>query len=368
MAKKKTSAGPPSAEAQEHALATLRQADEPLDAKALAKLLQEPHHISAADLAPVLEAFVASGRLIQYPGKTAKGQPRYWDRDAGAIARQAALSLLRTADEPLTAKEIAGTLTTPMKFPEKDLDPILKECTAAGLIHSIPPKTAKSKERFWGQDFLEYGRRRVLETLKLKGPLATAKLQTTLKDLDKGQFDRVLSSLEERGAVFRHPPRKSGPELLGSRPPAPEDYLKEVQTLLTKVVTTLRSANVPLDALRRAIVQLAEGAGIPFGAGMSTPPAPAKPITVDLIALMQRLEPGVERGALVGIRDLRQAAGMPKAQFDELMLHLARDGRLSLHRHDYPASLSAAERDDLVTDAHGQFYVGVALRQSPGQV
>lgn len=368
MAKKKTSAGPPSVEAQEHALATLRQADEPLDAKALAKLLQEPHHISAAELTPVLKAFVASGRLIQYPGKTAKGQPRYWDRDAGAIARQSALILLQNADEPLTAKDVAGKLATPLKFSEKELVPILEEYVTAGLIHAIPRKTAKGQPRFWGQDLLEYGRWRVLETLKLKGPLAPAKLQTTLKDLDKGQFDRVLSSLEERGAVFRHPPRKSGPELLGSRPPAPEDYLKDVQTLLTKVVKTLRGANVPLDALRRAVVHLIEGAGIPFGAGVSTPSVPTKPAAVDLIALMQRLEPGAERGALVGVRDLRRAAGMPKAQFDELMLHLARDGRLSLHRHDYPASLSAAERDDLVTDAHGQFYVGVALRQSPGQI
>ncbi len=367
MAKKKTSAGPPSVDAQEHALATLRQADEPLDAKALAKLLQEPHHISAVDLAPVLEAFVVSGRLISYPRKTAKGQPRYWDRDAGAIARQAALSLLRTADEPLTAKEIAGKLTTPMKFSEKDLAPILEECTAAGLIHSIPPKTAKSKARFWGQDLLEYGRRRVLETLKLKGPLAPAKLQTSLKDLDKGQLDRVLRSLEEGGAVFRHPPRKTGPDLIGNRPPAPEDYLKDVRTQLTKVVKTLRGANVPFDALRRAVVQLAEAAGIPFG-GAPTSPAPAKPANVDLVALMLRLEPGAGRGALVGARDLRRAAEMPKTQFDELVLQLARDGRLSLHRHDYPASLSAAERDELVADAHGQFYVGIALRQSPGQV
>jgi len=67
MAKKKTSAGPPSAEAQEHALATLRQADEPLDAKALAKLLQEPHHISAADLAPAAAQQAKQVRVSRIP-------------------------------------------------------------------------------------------------------------------------------------------------------------------------------------------------------------------------------------------------------------------------------------------------------------
>lgn len=367
MAKKRGSAGPPSVEACEHAVAMLRQADEPLDAKALAKLLQEPHRISAGDLAPVLEAFVDGGMLIRYPGKTAKGQPRYWDRDAGAIARQAALLLLQTADEPLTAKDVAAKLSTPLKFSEKELARILEECTTAGLIHAIPPKAAKGKPRFWSQDILEFGRRRTLETLKLKGPLPPAKLQTALKEIDNGQFDRVLRSLEERGAVFRHPPRKTGPDLIGNRPPAPEDYLKDVQTQLTKVVKTLRGANVPFDALRRAVVQLVEAAGIPFG-GAPTSPAPAKSAAVDLISLMQRLEPGAERGTLVGARDLRRAAGMPKSQFDELVLQLARDGRLSLHRHDYPASLSAAERDELVADAHDQFYVGIALRRPPGQV
>lgn len=113
MAKKRSPAGPPSVEVREHALAVLQQADEPLEAKALAKLLQEPHRISAAALALVLEKFVESGTLIQYPGKSAKGQPRYWDRDAGAIARQAALLLLQNADEPLTAKDVAGKLAAP---------------------------------------------------------------------------------------------------------------------------------------------------------------------------------------------------------------------------------------------------------------
>jgi hypothetical protein len=84
---------------------------------------------------------------------------------------------------------------------------------------------------------------------------------------------------------------------------------------------------------------------------------------VDLLALIRRIEPGAERGALVVSRDLRRAARLEKETFDRTVLDLARQGRLSLHRHDYPASLTAAERDDLVTDGAGTYYVGVALRR-----
>lgn len=94
-------------------------------------------------------------------------------------------------------------------------------------------------------------------------------------------------------------------------------------------------------------------------------PRPAKRVLpVDLVALMQQIEPGALRGALVGARDLRRAAEMPKEKFDAEALRLAKAGTLSLHRHDYPASMTPAERDELVTDGRGTFYVGMALRQN----
>ncbi|MEY3226139.1 MAG: hypothetical protein RLZZ536_758, partial [Planctomycetota bacterium] len=37
-----------------------------------------------------------------------------------------------------------------------------------------------------------------------------------------------------------------------------------------------------------------------------------------------------------------------------------------LHRHDFASSLSVVERDELVTDGEGQYFVGMALRT--GQV
>lgn len=83
----------------------------------------------------------------------------------------------------------------------------------------------------------------------------------------------------------------------------------------------------------------------------------------DLVTLMRTLDPCANRGALLGCRDVRRAAGLPyKAAFDALTLMAARDGLVSLHRHDAPSWLTQAERDEMVTDGR-EFYVGMAIRQ-----
>ena len=81
-------------------------------------------------------------------------------------------------------------------------------------------------------------------------------------------------------------------------------------------------------------------------------------------ARVDALDAGADAGSLVSARDLRRAAGKDKRSFDEAVLALSREGRLSLHRHDHVASLSPQERDDLVTDGAGNYYVGVAIRRS----
>ena len=78
---------------------------------------------------------------------------------------------------------------------------------------------------------------------------------------------------------------------------------------------------------------------------------------------MRQIEPGADNGALVAARNLRRAAKLDKHEFDRAVLELARNGRLTLHRHDFATSLSATERDELVSDGEGTFYVGMALRR-----
>jgi len=67
-------------------------------------------------------------------------------------------------------------------------------------------------------------------------------------------------------------------------------------------------------------------------------------------------------GALLSVRGLRSHCALDKPRFDGAVLRLAAAGELSLHHHDFPASLPEAERAALVEDPHGVHYVGVAPR------
>ena len=271
------------------------------------------------------------------------------------------------AVEALSPQALAKLLPASHKVSAKALLPVLEECVENGTFHRIPPATAKGKPRYWHADVMEYGNRAIIKALGSKGPQTAANLKKAAKGLSDVQFRQVFDSLVGSRAVHRHPPLgKSRKELFGSRPPSPEKYLQEIGTQLTKIVGQLTAANVPRDELRRALVQIAEAAGIPFSGqlprdGASTVTQPA---LVDLIALMKSIEPRAERGALVGSRDLRRAARLDKAAFDRAVLELARQGRVSLHRHDYAGGLSPTEQDELVTDGAGKYYAGIALRRA----
>jgi hypothetical protein len=360
---------PLSPEDRAELLDVIRNSSAPLTTAQLFRLLPAPRKVSTAEVAPILEEFVASGALRRLPPPTPRGKPSYWDRDVRAIARSAALDALRRVDGPITASDLAKRIAGPLKFKEGDLIPVLDECVAAGSLHAFPKATPKGKPRFWDRDALTFARLTILGVVSAKGPQTHASLRKAVKWLSDVQFAQVYEDLRTSRELLPHPPLTGSRELFGNRPPSPGLYLKNIGTQLAKVVDKLRAAGVSREDLRRALVELIEAAGVPFGPTGGPPgPSTLPPRTgsIDLISLMKRLEPGAERGALVGTRDLRRAARLDKAHFDSAVLELSRQGRVSLHRHDYPASLSLEERDELVTDGAGTYYVGLALRQTGG--
>ncbi|MDX1967030.1 MAG: hypothetical protein SFV23_07665 [Planctomycetaceae bacterium] len=368
---KKSIASPPSAEAREHLLTVITGLSEPVIAKALAKLLVPQFQMTPADLDATLQEFVANGRLLQYPPAKTSGQPRFWDRDVATLAKPAILEALSGSAAPVTARELLPRLTVPFPIKEADLIPVLESCVRGGELHAIPPVTKAKQPRYWNHDVHELGRRFAVQILKTKGPLAKSKLQAALKGFNATEFAEIFASLQASRSIYPHPPlTKTGAVLYGDSPVAPEKYLAPVGKSLAQVVANLHEVSVSVEDLRRAVVQMVEGAGVSLGIWSAASRTAAvhapDPATVDLIAIMCRIEPGAERGALVGAGDLRRHAGLPKRAFDEAALSLSREGRLSLHQHDYPASLSPDERDELVTDGLGNYYVGMALRQSRG--
>lgn len=69
---------------------------------------------------------------------------------------------------------------------------------------------------------------------------------------------------------------------------------------------------------------------------------------------------GLSRG-LMSIGEVRKASGLSKPAFDAVALRLMRERRLTMHEHDHPSSLSAAKRAELIEDAKGRVFIGMAL-------
>ncbi|MCY2966110.1 MAG: hypothetical protein NT069_21180, partial [Planctomycetota bacterium] len=322
------------------------------------------------DVTPLLEEGIAAGRLFRYPPKTKAGKPRYWDRDLIAIVRAGLADALQAADAPLTALELAARIPGATSATEGDVAPLLEEGVAAGRLFRFPPKSKTGKPRYWDRDQIAASRAEILKFLEAKGPQKLAPLRKVAGSLDTAQFDTLLGELRTAGQLFSHPPLGKAKEpLFAIRPVSPQPYLQEVEKSLTLVVEKLQQAQVSDEDLRRAIVQMVESAGVRFGGVPGTraeTPVTTPAATFDLIALMKRIEPGAERGALVGAGELRRVAGVSKEEFDETALALSRAGRLSLHRHNFVGNLSTEERDLLVTDGAGNYFVGMALRQNNG--
>lgn len=89
---------------------------------------------------------------------------------------------------------------------------------------------------------------------------------------------------------------------------------------------------------------------------------PQKP--TDLISLIRQVESGADNGALISSRELRKHSGMGKEEFDNHVLKLAAEGKLMMHRHDYPAGLTDKELAELVKGPEGSYFVGMALSRN----
>lgn len=440
MAPKKSVMSPPSDAARAEVIRVIRDAPEPLFAKAISSLLSSPNELKEAQVQPLLQELASAGTIFELPGTTAKGKPRYWNRDwklfkreivesaiqraAGpvivtelatslstivkltpaevtpilqelvdqgtvfyfppdkpsgkgrywfqgldAIARPAILAALQQSEGPLSAKELSPLIKGSTKFLESDLEPILKQLVSEQVLFEFPPKSAKTKARYWIHDVLELIRRDFLKALDSKGPQSLTNIKKLAKGFSESQFQQVFQSLLESGQVRKHPPlATSKSEIYGVRPPVAGPYFKDISNQVTKVVSALRDCGVPEPDIRQSLIDVVEAAGIVFGISGPQKSQESTPLEVrtpvDLIEKIKQIEPGAERGALVGARELRRVVPLSKTEFDLAVIDLAQQGKLSLHRHDFAASLTADERDQLITDGAGTYYIGMAIRQN----
>jgi hypothetical protein len=153
----------------------------------------------------------------------------------------------------------------------------------------------------------------------------------------------------------------------GLQPPEPGPYLGKTVQDITAIQSLLAPFRISLETIHDALgreLGLARETGEPSKAppkGEIASPD-AEPL---LLKAMTRLQPFGQRRALVSIRELRHSVGLAKGVFDRVVLSLALQGKVALHHHDFPSSLSPEERDELVRDEQGTYYVGIVPKESP---
>lgn len=352
-------------------LELIRDTHEPQTAKEIKRQLKLPFSIELDQLESLLKSAVEAGKLHKVSPKTKSTGPRYWDRKPGDITRPRLVRFVHSSEEPVNLKEIKRGAQLPFKLSDSELSAELEFAVRQGELHLIPPKTAKSGPRYWSQDQVEFARRTIIQSLQQKGIQTAASLKQKVRWLPKGQADGLLNSLTESQGIYVQPAVGNSKTVkFGLRPPVPAPYLKDIGKRLTAVVDKLRNAAVAEVDLRRAIVEVVEASGVSLAglklAGLQSDSLsasePSELSNVDLVELMKKLEPAAERGALMTVRVLRQAANVSKSTFDQQAIALAREGRVVLHEHDFPSSLTPAERDMLISDGQGHYFVGLALR------
>lgn len=179
-------------------LLAVRDSREPLTVSEIIKRAAVPRRLKPAEATGILDHCVASGMLNAVPPRTAKGKPRYWDRDPNEIARGAILDLVRQAPEPVAAGDVRKQLKLPVMLTPREIAAFLADGATQGKFHEIPAKTAKGGPRYWNRDAIEYARQSILSLLEKKGPSAESAVRSTVKWIGTSEYRRLIEELTGR--------------------------------------------------------------------------------------------------------------------------------------------------------------------------
>ncbi len=280
------------------------------------------------------------------------------------------LKLVARAAEPLTASRLCGLLTGPFRTTSEDLAEHLADLVRQGKLHLWPPRTVRSTPRYWHHR-IESCIREALPQALAAGPLTRGQLDEALRRRLFGLSRQPIAALREDalapllagGGVFEHPPRGRFPVRFGCRPPDPREYLSATRRELEKVCRRLSRAGVGRDEILASLAGFLGVSAVPIAPLL---PHDSADTPRALLQAMEAVEPAARNQALVTVPALRRAMGLPKVQFDAMVLAMADQGRLFLHEHIYPGQLSEKEREALVDDGRGGYIMGVVWREGGG--
>jgi hypothetical protein len=269
--------------------------------------------------------------------------------DPGTVLEKKISDLLEQSPKPMKLTEIVKALGG--KSVRAGAEACLATLVDRGILH-VWPGNAYAREIF-----LDVMSNAVMAQLRKKSPQTHKELKDRLPAPARRVFAALLRPLLEGGQVFQHPKLRKRKVQLSLTPPDPLDYVEDGLKKLLGAQTKDFSEAALAGALVRYARRLDPAAGGAAGPGK-------RPEDV-LLSKLQEVEPQAAEGALVFIKEWRAACAAvfpSKESFDGAVIALAEAGTIQLQSHDRPADLSDEERDFLIPNGRGSYFLAAGLR------
>jgi hypothetical protein len=245
------------------------------------------------------------------------------------------------APSALAATSLRKALPPVYRPIEKLWQKILHRLVAEGRLYKWP---GGKNGRYAAVPYEEFARARVQATLA-SCPRSKAELERD-SGVSRAALGSLLARMKAAGELYVYRDRR-----YGSRPADDLEYVLKAD--LDKLMRAHVGRGAAAEVVRAAIARWAG----------STPPPTSGEATI--IETMRSLNPQVAQGAVVYLPHLRTALKdrfPDKASFDRAVLALAEQRRVQLQSHPVPSQIKPAERESMIEDGSGSFYMVIGLR------
>ena len=293
--------------------------------------------------------------------------------------------MIEKSPKPLTADEIHQDIPGLYRLKKPDMARLLKKEAASGAFHRWSAGPGSRKERFWKEDETDYFQSRILSALS-RQMLTKADLAENIKKdavpCSPTQLTRIvhttLAAHIKEKTLFEIPAWGSYKKSRYSiHPPDLRLYLDKTRKEFDRICLKLKKVGIGPEQLFEAFENLLSFSRTPAAPlktalgqdswSRSPEPAVSEAVLSRIVETMLHMVPGAAQQVPVWIPDLRSALDLQKETFDRAILILAMKGRVFLNKHAHPAQMTDAEKETMIADGQGNYYVVVVLREGNRQ-
>lgn len=257
----------------------------------------------------------------------------------------------------LTTSVLKKAIPKGLKSQEQEALAMLGELAARGTVFRYAKGT---KENFFAADPIATLDRVVPEVLLTTGPIEDVALKGRVKQMAPGHealLGEWIKSALARRLVFEHAPKA---------PKGKKRYAHEpdLRKLLDKTLKALKADLKGIDAASISRDKIVDVLARELGLSRAPAKSFADPTSDRGIVQRALLQMASEKpaGTLLLVRELRDRVRLDKARFDAAAIALSEGGAAVLHHHGHAGALSETDREKLIFDGQGTYYVGIAPR------